>query len=141
VPLEKLFKGPGRTAISSKEILSSVVIDRRDLPPLQTFKKAGQRNSLAISLANVAAGARIGGGKIETVRIALGSVAPTVIRAVAAEKALLGRIPTRELVARASKIAARESKPIDDVRGHAWYRRELIQVLVEDAFKRILNFF
>ncbi|MDI6807452.1 MAG: xanthine dehydrogenase family protein subunit M [Candidatus Eisenbacteria bacterium] len=139
VPLEKLLKGPGKTAISSKEILSSVVIDRRGLPPLQSFRKAGQRNSLAISLVNVAVGAHVEGGKIVKVRIALGSVAPTAIRAVAAEKVLLGRIPTRELVAKTSKVAAGESKPIDDVRGHAWYRKELIQVLVEDAFERILD--
>jgi carbon-monoxide dehydrogenase medium subunit len=64
------------------------------------------------------------------VRIAVGSAAPTPVRAVKAEAVLRGKAFTPEAIARAAETAVTEIKPIDDVHGTAWYRRQLTRVLV-----------
>ena len=62
-------------------------------------------------------------------RIVLGAVAPTPLRAKAAERLLKGQRPTDELIASAAETAAGEARPISDVRGSADFRREMVRVL------------
>jgi carbon-monoxide dehydrogenase medium subunit len=69
------------------------------------------------------------------VRIALGSVAPTPIRAVNAEKLLVGRKVDESALAEVCEEAAREARPITDVRASAEYRREMCRVLVRRALE------
>jgi CO/xanthine dehydrogenase FAD-binding subunit len=73
------------------------------------------------------------GGVIEQARIVLGAVAPTPIRALSAEQALVGERPSEDAFARAGTAAAHDSKPIDDFRGSAEYRRDMVEVLTRRA--------
>jgi len=100
-----------------------------------SFQKLG-RTALDIAVVNVAAGLQVGGtGRIQWARIALGAVAPTAIRAVAAEENLRGRTLNAETVAEAAEGVMREVSPITDVRASAAYRREMCRVLTRRALE------
>ena len=76
--------------------------------------------------------------RCEDIRIAIGAAAPRPIRA-KAEEALKGRVISDKTVAAAARIAASESAPRDDMRGEAWYRREMVEVLVRRAVMKSLD--
>jgi carbon-monoxide dehydrogenase medium subunit len=78
-------------------------------------------------------------GRCADVRIVLGAVAPTPLRALRAEAALRGRPPTPEAIAAAAAAAMTEARPIGDVRGSADYRREMVGVLVGRALEQALE--
>jgi CO/xanthine dehydrogenase FAD-binding subunit len=103
---------------------------------VSTFYKAGTRPALDISTIAIAfAATRDGAGRLQAVRLALGAVAPTPIRARQAEALLEGQVITAALAEQAAQAAAAEATPIDDVRASAWYRRELLHNLT----RRILS--
>jgi carbon-monoxide dehydrogenase medium subunit len=104
------------------------------------FLKFGLRKGQALALVNVAASAWIDAGRKVFVepRIALGAVAPTVIRAPGAEAFLEGQPASQEAMAEAGRIAAGEAKPISDFRASAGYRRDLIQVLTARALAQVV---
>jgi CO/xanthine dehydrogenase FAD-binding subunit len=119
MPLPDLFVGPRKTSLPPGELLTDITIPKENLgKPL-----------------NVAASFWIARDKstFAAPRIALGAVAPTVIRAPKAEAYLAGRKISAEAMAEAGRIAATEAKPISDFRASAEYRRDLIAVLVKRA--------
>jgi carbon-monoxide dehydrogenase medium subunit len=73
------------------------------------------------------------------VRIALGAVAPTPIRAGAAERLLTGRRMDDRLLAEAGSVAAGEAQPVDDVRASVAYRRHLVNVLTQEALRNAIE--
>jgi len=100
-----------------------------------SFQKLG-RTQLDISLVNAAVGLQVDRpGRVVFARIAVGAVAPTVIRAVAAESALLGSHLDRIAVAAAADLVTEAVNPISDVRASAEYRREMAVVLVRRALE------
>jgi CO/xanthine dehydrogenase FAD-binding subunit len=119
-----------RTALARDELIVRIriplIADRE-----MRFRKVGTRRAQAISKVvlavawRAAGGGASGGGPVvwRDVRVALGSVAATPIRAAAAEAALEGRPPTPEVADRAAEVLAAELSPIDDVRSTAEYRR------------------
>jgi len=137
IPLEGFFKGPGQTTIEPEEILCGVVL--KEPPPYSGggYAKLGVRKALEISLVNVAAFIILDGpnGPIKEARIVLGSVAPMPIRSPSAETALMGERPDDELFEKAGNAASTDAKPIDDFRGSAEYRREMVKVLTRRALK------
>lgn len=94
-----------------------------------------------ISLVNVAAYLSLGSpeGRIVLARVVLGAVAPVPMRATSAEKMLLGEKPSEKLFAKAAEAAAGDSKPIDDFRGSAQYRRAMVEVLTRRALRAALT--
>ena len=91
----------------------------------------GLRNADAIAVVNGAVRVDLDeGGVCRTARIALGAVAPTPIRAYEAERALEGQVLTPEGIAEAARRAAEATRPIDDIRGAAAYRRYVAGVIV-----------
>jgi carbon-monoxide dehydrogenase medium subunit len=100
-----------------------------------SFQKLG-RTAVDISLVNVAAGLQLDGkGCVKWVRIALGAVAPTAIRAGAAEERMTGRVLDEALIADAAEEVSRAVSPISDVRASAGYRRQMSAVLTRRALK------
>ncbi len=120
----------------AKSILVEVVIPE---PPGKNCRWSFQklaRTAVDISLVNVAAGVELDArGRVKWARIALGAVALTAIRAVAAEQLMTGRTLDEVLIAEAAGAVSREVRPVSDVRASADYRREMTVVLAARALK------
>jgi carbon-monoxide dehydrogenase medium subunit len=93
-----------------------------------TFIKLALRRAQAISLINVAIILDMESDSVRSASITLGAVAPTIIHAPEAENHLAGKHLTDEVIAEAARLTMNTSKPIDDVRGSAAYRREMVRV-------------
>jgi carbon-monoxide dehydrogenase medium subunit len=106
-----------------------------------SYIKLGTRRALEISIVSVGSFLALEspGGRILSARIVLGAVAPVPIRARDAEKTLIGEIPSRSLFVKAGETAAQESKPIDDHRGTAEYRRAMVSVLTQKTLQAALE--
>jgi len=135
LPLIEFFVGPRKTMLQPEELLLEIIIPRENLGKPADFVKFGLRKGQALALVNAAASLWMDWERNVCVapRIALGAVAPTVIRAPAAEAYLEGRALTPEVVEEAARIAVGEARPISDFRASADYRRELIAVLTRRA--------
>jgi CO/xanthine dehydrogenase FAD-binding subunit len=133
--LTDLFVGPRKTCLAPEELLIDIVIPKENLGKPLAFEKFGLRKGQALALVNAAASFWVDRDKstFAAPRIALGAVAPTVIRAPKAEAYLAGRKISAEAMAEAGRIAATEAKPISDFRASAEYRRDLVAVLVKRA--------
>lgn len=131
LPLERVFTGPGKTVLRPGELLTEIRITPAGKNEGSAYAKVGRRQALTLAVLNAAARVRLDRqGLCQDVRIAVGSAAPTPVRAVKAEARLRGKPFTREAIAAAAESAVSEIKPIDDVHGTAWYRRRLTRVLV-----------
>lgn len=133
--LEDFFLGPGLTALTNGEILSEIRVPQ--LPPTWggAYLKQ-QRTAEDIAIVGVAASMLIShNGCASNVRIALGAVGPTPVRAVKAEAFLEGQLINEEKFKRAGEIAREECTPIDDVRASAMYRKRVVEVLTKRALK------
>jgi len=141
VPLDQFFVGPGRTVMEPSEILTSIALETPSPFSGSSYIKLGTRRALEISIVSVASCLTLErpGGRIQSARIVLGSVAPAPMRAEDAEKNLIGEIPSPPLFAEAAKVAAGESKPIDDYRGSAQYRRDMVSVLTQKTLQAALE--
>ena len=137
VPLADLFVAPRKTSLQSDELLTGIIIPKANFAKPAAFQKFGLRKGQALALVNAAAAFWIDQDKDSFVqpRIALGAVAPTVIRAPRAEAFLEGKAITDEVMAEAGRIAATEAKPISDFRASADYRRDLVAVLTKRALQ------
>ena len=137
MPIVDFFVGPRKTALEPGELLADIVIPRTSLGKSCVFAKFGLRKGQALALVNVAAAVEVDKktGALAETRIALGAVAPVVIRTRKAEAMLDGEKPDEALLAQAADIAAGEARPIDDFRASAAYRRELIRALT----RRVLD--
>lgn len=135
-PLDQFFVGPGQTVLQPGELLKAI---RIPVPPERSgsyYLRHTPRAWMDIAVVGAAAAVTLDeDGIIAAARIGLGAVAPTPIRAVEAEKALLGGRPDEALFAEAGRIAAGECSPIDDLRASADYRRHLVSVLVQRALR------
>ena len=133
VPLERFFVSPGKSVKLPQELLVAVVFDRPASGFKARFRKSGPRPALEISTVSGAVGARVDGGRLSGVRVAMGSVAPTPLRARHVEAALEGKPLDAATIAAAVEAAAEDAKPIDDVRASAWYRGHLVKVFIEEV--------
>lgn len=133
--IEDFFLGPGKTALRAGEIVIRVEAP----PPLpgggRCYLKLGRRLAMELATVGVAANLRVERGRCADVRIALGAVAPTPMRARRAEAALLGRPLSAETLAEAALAAMEECAPIGNVRASAGYRREMVGVLSRRAIE------
>ncbi len=118
--------------LAPDELILSVNLPRGRGGWKQAYRKVGTRRAQAISKICFAAAADIQDGCSEDVRIALGSVAPTVVRARTAEAVLRGRRIDAGLIEDACAALALDIAPIDDVRSTASYRRRVASNLLED---------
>jgi carbon-monoxide dehydrogenase medium subunit len=140
VPLDEFFLGPGRTSMGPEEVLSEVLLERPASCYGAAYVKLGVRRTLEISIVNAAAFIALDSpdGRINEARIVLGAVAPFPMRALSAEKLLIGEKPSEDLFARAAREAAGDSRPIDDFRGSAEYRRDMVEVLARRTMNTAL---
>ena len=133
LPLSEFLTGPGQTARHDDELLTQVSFVMPGPASGSAFRKLGKRSAMIIAVVGVAAVLLLGDGLIQDARIALGSVAPTVIRAPQAEALLRGQPPGEALFRKAGEVAQGEAQPIDDFRASAEYRRRMVGVLTRRA--------
>ena len=131
LPFGELFLGPGKTLLGAKGLLREIEIALPAERSGSVYLKHAVRGAMDIAMVGVAVLVTpdAGGKKAKDVRIALGAVAPTPIRAKSAEKALRGKAVARALVEEAARRAAAAAKPITDHRASAEYRRWIVEAL------------
>lgn len=137
IPIEEFFLGPGQTALRPGELLSAVILDPPHPDGAAAFLRKG-RVSMDLAIVNVAALVVWDGPKASKVRLAAGAVAPTPLRLTAAEAILEGSPLDKGTIDRAVESARAAIRPIDDLRGSAWYRTVLTGVLLKRALHRLL---
>ena len=133
----QFFQGVRRTALAPDELLVDIAFRGLDDHASGAFLKLGLRRAQAISVVNVAIVLRREGDQVRQAAIALGAVAPTIVRATDAEQALVGSILDETTSEQAAMLAAAASRPIDDVRASADYRRDMVAVLTRRALTQI----
>lgn len=129
IALDEFFVGPGRSALGPDEILKEIRVPLLSDKATASYMKLEHRQAMDIAIAGVSVWARIANGVCEDVRIVLGAVAPTPMHAGAAERILRGQVLDPERIRIAAYAVSMEADPIDDVRGSAWYRRKMVEVL------------
>jgi aerobic carbon-monoxide dehydrogenase medium subunit len=137
VALEEFFKGPGLTGMRAEEVLAEINIPKTGPRLVGDYIKFSPREMMDLAYVGIAVAYNLGADKkCDGVRIVLGAVAPTPIRAKRAETALEGQNLTETLAEKVGQIAAEEAKPISDVRSSADYRRAMVGAMTARA---ILN--
>jgi carbon-monoxide dehydrogenase medium subunit len=139
LPIEEFCTGFRTTALRPNEMIRSISLRKLGSERRGIFLKLGLRRAQAISVIDVAIVADFDGARVRGARIALGCVAPTIFRASAAEKALVGSTLDRATRESVAHIAAQSIAPIDDIRGTADYRRKAVAALVDRALERIAD--
>lgn len=128
VALADFVVGPGRTAKRPSEVVAEVAVPVGAMSRRSQFVKIGRRKAQAISVVNLAGCVEMEvDGRVRDLRIALGAVAPTAMRAHRAEAVLRGRRPSAGNLREAAAIAAQECRPISDIRATADGRRRLVE--------------
>lgn len=121
--------------LAPDEIIGSIRLPRGRSGWAERFRKVGTRRAQAISKVCFAAAADITDGSVRDIRIALGSVAPTVVRCRAAEAAIRGARVEAGPIARATHALLQDIAPIDDIRSTAAYRRRVAQNLLQEFLR------
>jgi len=122
--IRDFIRGPGVNALQPGEILAAVCVRKPQEHTIHHFEKVGRRNALACSLASLAALMQVSAdGVVEQVALAWGSVAPGIATVPEAERFLLGKRLSREVLEAAAAVVRTAVTPIDDVRASADYRR------------------
>jgi len=138
VPITEFFTGPGRTVMARNELLVEVRIPKPVKPTGSAFIKIA-RVAMDLAKVNIAVALRMNDGVVEDAKVALGSVAPTPMRAYKTEEFLKGKELTEDVMWEAAKIVRTEVKPITDIRSTAEYRREVSGVILVDALKKAME--
>ena len=136
--LKDFYSGVRKTVMQPDEMLVDISFPAMTLTERGTFIKLALRRAQAISIINVAIILNL---EVDTVRkatITLGAVAPTIIHAEKAENYLAGQKLTEDVIEKASQLTRDASKPIDDIRGSAAYRREMVRVCTMRGLRSIL---
>jgi len=139
IPVDDFFRGPGETALQAGEIMTAI---RYPIPPANAasrYLKLGRSKAGDLAIVSVAVlgfpdGAAPSGYRF---RVALGSVAPVVLRATEAEEVLAANTPGEQTIALGAEKAMEAANPIDDVRGSAAYRRAMVRNLTLRGLREV----
>jgi CO/xanthine dehydrogenase FAD-binding subunit len=140
IPIEQFYVNYRKTALKPDELIAEAHFKALGEQDRGAYKKLGLREANAISIVDVATVLRGGdrNGAFDEARVALGAVAPTIRRARACEQALTCTPITRETLKNAAALATDDAVPIDDIRGSAQYRRDVVASLVYEALEEAL---
>ena len=136
-PYHGFHTGYKKMNIAPDELLRAVKLPRRAKPWRQYYRKVGTRKAQAISKVCLAGAGLVENGVVADIRLALGSVAPIVLRAVKTEASLKGGTITPSAVASAVETLRQEIAPIDDIRSTARYRLRVAQNLLADFLSQL----
>ncbi len=133
LPLERFFTGYRQTALEPGEVIRAVRIPL-PLAPQARFYKVSKRRMDDISTVAAALALRLEGNRVQSIRIGLGGVAPSPVRASQTEAFLEGKPWDERTVRAAGEVIRSEFKPIDDHRGSAAYRSAMLASLLHKFY-------
>jgi CO/xanthine dehydrogenase FAD-binding subunit len=134
VPVEEVPTGPGKTSLGSSELLTALLLPAPKPRTAACYLRMTPRREMDIAIAGAGITVTLDSkGVISQARVVLAAVAPIPLRVRSAETMLVGAKPSAMLFDAAGLAAAREAKPISDMRGSADYRREIVAVLTRRA--------
>jgi CO/xanthine dehydrogenase FAD-binding subunit len=139
VNIEDFFTGPNQTVLNGEELVREIQVS--DLPPHSkgVYLKLSPRRAMDLAVVGVAVVVVTKSGTCDDIRIALGAVAPTPVRARRAEDSIRGRKWSDGAIEKAAGITAEESRPISDHRASAEYRSEMVKTLTRRAIKQAIS--
>jgi CO/xanthine dehydrogenase FAD-binding subunit len=134
VPLADLWTGPGRTSAAAGELLVQVRVPALPARSGSAYLRLEYRRAMEIAVVGAAAAVTLNGdGDVESCRIALTAVAPTIVRSPAGEAAIAGKPVNDETLAAVAAGASADASPISDVRAGEAYRRHTVGVMARRA--------
>jgi carbon-monoxide dehydrogenase medium subunit len=139
VPIADFFTGVRKTVLAPDELLVELIVPPPGAHSGGQYLRHTPRRELDIAVVGVASQLTLAGGRCTRARIALASVAPTPVRAVAAERSLEGQAVTPAAIERAATLAIEAAKPISDQRGSAEFRKHLVRVLTRRTLATALQ--
>jgi CO/xanthine dehydrogenase FAD-binding subunit len=139
VPYDRFHTGYKKMDLGPNELIRAVRLPRGRRNWIESYRKVGTRRAQAISKVCFAAAADVTDGTIHQIRLAFGSVAPAVIRARNAERALEGRALGGVSVPAVRAALASDIAPIDDMRSTAHYRGEVAGRLLDEFLSETLR--
>lgn len=139
VALEDFFTGVGKTVLAGDEIVTGFSVPAPLPGTGKCYIKHGRRKAMELATVGVAVTLTLSGEVVSSIRIALGAVASTPIRATKAEAILTGKAPDAALIAQCGAAAAAQSSPISNIRGSADYRRRMVEELTQRAITAALE--
>ena len=139
VALKDFYTGVRKTLMQPDEMLVDISFPAMNSTARGVFFKLALRRAQAISVINVAVILDLKADLVKSAVITLGAVAPTIIHAASAENHLTGKRLTADVMEEAARLAMNDCKPIDDIRGSAAYRREMVRVCTLRGLKSILQ--
>lgn len=135
VALEDFFVAPGQTVLQAGEIVTEIQVPNLPSRSGGAYLKHSIKR-MDIAIVGVGVVITLNGEVCNDIKIALGAVASTPIRAKKAEEIIRGQGLDSELMERAAQIASEESRPIDDIHSYAQYRKQMVKVLAKEAMKQ-----
>lgn len=135
VSIHDFFQGPRRTVLQADEILKEIFVPEVPGRRGATYLKLGRRKAMEIAIVGIGVAIHLNGSDqvVSECRIAMGSVAPTPMRARRGEEILRNQEVRDELIEEVAVVAAEEASPISDVRASREYRLDMIRVLCRRA--------
>jgi carbon-monoxide dehydrogenase medium subunit len=138
MPLAEFFTGVRKTVMRPEEIMVDIRFPALAKGQRGMFYKVGLRKAQAISVINLAAVLTFDENEtVSAASVTLGSVAPTIVHATAAEAYLAGKQLDARVIEEAARLAVEAAAPIDDLRGTAAYRSYMIGVIARRTFSRL----
>lgn len=137
VAIDNFYAGFRRTILEPDELIREIRIPMMSVNQRGLFLKLGLRRAQAISVLNLAIVLSFDGETISNARIALGSLAPTIVHARTVEVYLSGKRLSQKVCQQAGQLVLHDVSPIDDVRGSATYRQATLSALMTHALERI----
>lgn len=137
VALKDFYTGVRKTVMQPDEMMVDISFPAMKTTQRGTFIKLALRRTQAISIIDVALVLDIEADSVKSASITLGAVAPTIIHASNAEKYLAGKILTDGIIEEAARLTMNDCKPIDDIRGSAAYRSEMVRVCTMRGLRSI----
>jgi len=141
VPAEDFARGPGLSVLRPDEILTDVCYPAALPHSSSAYYKLANRKALEISTVGIAVWLALDkpDGVVKDVRVALGAVGPTPILADSVKGVLIGKTPDEKTLSKAARAAVEDARPIDDHRGSAWYRVQMVELVTLRLLRLVLS--
>jgi len=137
VPLAEFYTGVRRTVMEPDEMLLDIAFKPLSITARGVYVKLGLRRAQAISVVHMALLLDFEHNRVTNATITLGSVAITIINAPSAEQYLRGQVLSHDVIREAARLVAATPTPIDDIRGSAVYRTDMLRVMTKRALSAL----